>query len=173
MEANLDNIFCALSDNSDYRKLRQAATDGNVQHVEEAVKTGIDINALYGDGQEGRRVLHMAASTGHVDVIRGLLANGADINGCDLDRAGNSTPLFKAALCTRVEATRALITAGANIHARGFENGTALNAVLWTKTKIQQSHIDIICLLLDHGADVNSEASECGGTVVCFKRRAN
>ena len=156
------DVWWHMQSNHKHNKLHLAAKNGNVQQAEEALETGIDINALHHDGSSGFQILHIASTKGHVNIIRCLLANGADVNGRDVHPDGNSTPLFAAVSHTRVEATRALLHAGADINGRGRQDGTPLHFVLGRETEVKPNHIKLISLLLGHAIDINAQAPKWG-----------
>ena len=149
-----------------YQVFRSAASEGNVIQLEAALRSGVDTNALYGDGLEGHTVLHEAALEGNIEVIECLLAHGAEVDVRDTGQFGGCTPLIYAAQGARVDAVRVLLDAGADINARGPNDETVLSAVLPDAVQVKQSHIDTINLLLEYGFDINLRASAHGATVV-------
>jgi Ankyrin repeats (many copies) len=163
------NCTWVKEDDPEYGPLMQAVREGDVHHVEAALKPNMNVNAMYGDGFEGKTVLHQAAFQGHVDVIHYLLAHGAEVNVFDRDQFGNCTPLFSAARRAQVDAVRVLLDAEADMEpttqAEGVEE-TILSVVLWDLQKVTQRNIDTIVLLLDSGADINARPNEYGPTVV-------
>ena len=133
-----------------------------------ALRPDVDVNALYGDDQEGRTVLHEAAAKGQIEVIQYLLAHGAIVDIRDTGQFGGSTPLIYAAKCAQVDAVRVLLDAGADINAKANDE-TVLSAVLLYAVQVKQAHIDTIKLLLEYGSDINFRASAYGATVVSPK----
>ena len=159
----------APANSEPYQVFRSAASEGNVKQLEAALRSGVDANALYGDGLEGHTVLHEAAFKGNTEVIEYLLAHGAKVDVRDTGQFGGCTPLIYAAQGARVDAVRVLLDAGADINARGPNDETVLSAVLPDAVQVKQSHIDTINLLLDYGFDINLRASAYGATVVSQK----
>ena len=154
-------------DSEDYKLFHQAADEGDTQRLATLVKDrDIDVNALYGDGIEGRTLLHEAAAHGREDTIVFLLDHGVAVDILDRDQFGCTTPLFHAARKVQFEAMRILLEAGADINVRGPNDSMAGSAVLPDAVTVTQDHIRSIELLLDWGFDVNARASEYGATVV-------
>ena len=166
------NTIWAPANSKHYQVFKQAASEGDVDQLAAALKSDIDVNALYGHygvGLEGHTVLHEAASKGQIEVIQYLLAHGVNVEVRDTDQFGGSTPLIYAAQSVHVDAVRVLLDAGADIDARGPNDETVLSAVLSDAVQVKQSHIDTIILLLDYGFDINLRASAYGATVVSQK----
>ena len=160
------NTIWAPANSEKYQAFKQAASEGNVKQLEAALRSEIDVNALYGDGLEGHTVLHAAALKGNTEMIEYLLAHGAKVDVRDASQFCGSTPLIYAAQGAHVDAVRVLLDAGAKMDARGPNDDTVLSAVLPDGIQVKQSHIDTITLLLDYGSDVNLRASAYGPTVV-------
>lgn len=105
--------------------LHSAAQAGDLQQVQALLASGIDANAVDG---EGNTALHLAAFNGHLDVVKALLAAGADVNAQD---AQGWTPVFKAAYnheldCGFAPVVQALADAGADVNHRIFYGLTPL-----------------------------------------------
>ena len=166
------NTIWAPADSEKYQVFKQAASEGNVKQLETALRSGINVDALYGDGLEGYSVLHEAALKGNIEVIEYLLAHGANVDVRDAGQFGGSTPLIYAAQGAHVDAVRVLLDARADIDARGPNDDTVLSAVLPDGIQVTQRHIDTIILLLDYGVDINFRASAYGATVVSEKTPA-
>ena len=153
-----------------YQVFKQEASEGDIKLLQEtAVTSGIDVNAFYGDGQEGHTVLHEAAFAGNIEVIEYLLAHGANVDVQHAGQFGGSTPLIYAAQSAHVDVVRVFLDAGASIDARGPNDDTVLSAVLPDGIQVKQKHKNTIILLLDYGFDINFRASAYGATVVSKK----
>jgi Ankyrin repeats (3 copies) len=161
------------ADHTQYEALKKAVVDGDVQRVAAALKSELDVNAMYGDGFEGDTVLHKGAWLGHVDVIRYLLAHGAEVDVRNRDQFGNGTPLFSAARAGHVEAVRVLLDAGADMNATEVEDETILTVPLWDDRKWSQGHADTIVLLLDRGADINARRGPDWGPTIVSRTCSN
>lgn len=124
--------------------LLEAAADGDIEAMQQAVATGAQVNAIVeGDGTP----LLVAARHGNVDAMQWLLARGADVN---VAARGDGNPLIAAAGRGQLDAVRLLLDAGASIEmvVPGDENAL-----------IQASgggHLEVVRLLLSRGADANA-----------------
>ena len=109
-------------------------------------------------GRTGWNPLHMASAEGHIDMIRWLLDHGADVNALT---DFLSTPLLMAAAHVQLEATQVLLERNADVNLRNGRDATPLYEVLnnfpWGKGGVG---VDIVRLLLDHGADPNIRLSD-------------
>ena len=115
----------------------------------------------------GGTALHQAASQGAIKVIELLLANKADVN------AGNNegyTPLHGAISYgkndTRKTVVEILLKGGANVNAKTTRDGeTPFHKA------IARGDVEIVKLLLNYGADVNS-VSKYGVSTLYFARNS-
>ena len=62
--------------------IHDAAEEGNVEAVKQAIADGADVNAK---GDIGRTPLHWAANEGHKEIAELLISEGADVNAMDND----------------------------------------------------------------------------------------
>ncbi|ABK44143.1 Ankyrin repeat-like protein [Magnetococcus marinus MC-1] len=93
--------------------------------------------------------LNMAVIQGHVEMVKLLLEKGADATLADED--GN-TPLHVAAIKNELVCAEALLASGkVDVDARGNHSRTALNMA------VRKGHVEMVKLLLEKGADPNSE----------------
>ncbi len=98
-----------MTTNAD-EQFRQAAVDGNLDGVIEALTIGADVNAR---GEYGDTALNEAAERGHIDVVRHLIESGADI---DNKGGADKTPVMNAAFAGHVPVVRLLLEHGATIN---------------------------------------------------------
>jgi len=75
----------------------EAAEEGNIEAVKQAIAAGTDVNAKRDDGYTP---LHDAASLGHKEVVELLIAKGANVNA---QRDNGETPLDWAILNDHTE----------------------------------------------------------------------
>ena len=166
-----------LDDKVRTRRFYNACKDGDVKHVLDFIRTGVDVNA--GD-EESRTVLHYASLYGRGDVAKVLIQNGADVNAVSkfklnaLHRAAERgrddiakvliqngadvnavtkfklTPLHYAALKGHVDVAKMLIQNGADVNAVDEDKSTALHCAAW------DGHVDVAKVLIQNGADVNA-----------------
>ena len=111
-------------------KMEEAVRNGNLQRVEELIRSGASVNAWYG----GSTLLNRAVSRAHKDIVLALLAAGADVNAKD---SFGETAIHK--VCAypihRGEQGRsdlkdillALLGAGADVYAKNAAGRTALH----------------------------------------------
>jgi uncharacterized protein len=161
-------ITWASAESVHYKTLEQAAVSGDIEQIDAALKY-IDINALYGEDNEGETLLHKSAAVGNLNVTQYLLAHGANSNALSSDRDGKVTPLWYAAREGHVDIVKALLKANADINSECFLDATLLHAPLHKKLRIGQGEIDTMKYLLDLGLDIDAYSKECGGTPVSIK----
>jgi ankyrin repeat protein len=125
-----------------------AIKDNNVEKVQEAINSEIDINEK---NEEGLTPLMFAATkSSEPDIISLLINNGASIDEKDED---GWTPLMLAsAFNENPEVVQRFIEEGADPNKQGEDGGdTALH-----KSIIFNRNVEIIKLLIDEGADINN-----------------
>ena len=121
------------------------------------IDMGADIEAF---DDAGYRALHRAAMYGRTNTIRLLLDHGAMV---DSQKESNSglTPLAVAVRFDSNNSVQLLIESGADIERDSEDMGPPLMAA------VDRGNRDIVCLLLDSGADpITKMASGHGGSVV-------
>lgn len=141
-----------------------AGSDYGAASTEALLSHGADPNAKV---TNGRTALHQAASQGTTKVIEILLAHKVDINAGD--NAGY-TPLYGAIQYAPNNVRRGvvelLVKNGANVNVKNDRDGeTPLHKA------ISKGDIDVVKLLLAHGADVNA-VSKYGVTSQYFARNS-
>jgi ankyrin repeat protein len=117
--------------------------------------------------QGGLTPILFATRQGHLDAVKVLLDAGADIN--QVSAGDRTTPLLMAVINGHYDLAKYLVERGADVK-RASENGvTPLYAVLnvqWAPkalypqprayTQQQTTHLELMKLLIDKGADVNA-----------------
>jgi len=126
--------------------LIQAAADGNIEAVKQAIAAGADVNAK---DKHGNTPLDLAAREGHKEVAELLIANGANVNA---KTNGGWTPLHYAAKEGHKEVVELLIAEGANVNAKDDIIG---RTPLYQAAS--QGYKEIAELLIAKGADVNAK----------------
>ena len=124
-------------------RLRQAATDGNLQQVDALLGEGVPAHAA--DGR-GVTPLLMAAKNGHRSVAARLLENGASVN---QPRHDGVTPLLIAVQEGRLDIVTLFLEKGTNVRVRA----PLVAGITLLHVAAHQGNQDIVRLLLDHGAD--------------------
>jgi ankyrin repeat protein len=147
---------------------------------DEAGRTALDIAIKYNDPEvvqilvdagsdmyhESARLgmpLPAAASFGQLKIIEILIAAG-----CDIDRQpqrestlGHGTALHTAVRARKIEAVRFLLEkhATVGVHAKFLDGVTPLHSAAVNDPEEPET-IDIVRLLLDHGADINAKSDD-------------
>ena len=131
------------------RGLLDAASDGNIELIMQALNDGANVNAIRDTGETEKTPLHMAAFQGNNDIAELLIAKGANLEA--MDRPNEGTPLFDAAQYGRKEVTELLIAKGADVNPKISRMGTPLHGA------VRYEHKIIVELLITNGADVNAK----------------
>lgn len=141
----------------------------NVDRVSELLRSAraCDINELdeVMDSTPLMHAVHVYSKDARVAIVKLMLEHGADVN---VTSEFNHTALMNAACAyaDNVEVVRMLIDAGADVNAQDVFGDSALGEA------VKCGHTDIVRLLLEHGAVVNSRTSE--GTILeCARRKGN
>jgi len=101
--------------------------------------------------------LHAALHRGHTDVALLLLRHCVDVNIRGID---DRTPLHMAVDRGLLEVTRILIERGASINARDSSDRTPLHpTIINMHGTFDDTYFDVVQCLLEHGADVDSQAN--------------
>ena len=111
--------------------------------------------------------LLFAARQGHLDAVKALLDAGADVN--QVSEGDNTTPLLMAIINGHFDLAKFLLEKGADVKSASDNGATPLYAVLnvqWApkalypqpraQTQQKLTHLELMKLLIDKGADVNA-----------------
>jgi ankyrin repeat protein len=126
-------------------------------------------------GMGGMSALHYAAREGFMHTVQALVESGADIN--KINPVDKSTPLVIAISNGHYDVAKYLVEHGANPNIRTTDGLAGLYAtvesrwapVAWTPTPAtsssgitqqQTSYLELMKLLLDHGADPNAKINK-------------
>lgn len=124
----------------------RAICEGDTSGLRTALSKGVQPDARY----RGTPLLHWAIQYGQLHAVRTLVAAGASLNRTnDL----GFTPLDAAVGQGSISITRFLLCSGARVRSR-TRNGSALH------TACAYRRLEIVRLLLQHGADPNALDSE-------------
>jgi len=143
-------VLSSISHAQDFDKLANAVVDKDLNTLDSLLQTGIDVNITEED--RGATVLLIASSfKDYEEVVSFLISRGADINFRGKD---GRTPLIWAA-GNSLESTKMLLEDGADINTKGNDG---MNAFIQSTFGILSKKVstDVMDLLLENGADVNS-----------------
>ena len=111
-------------------KMEEAVRNGNLQRVEELIRSGASVNAWY----RGSTLLNRAVSRAHKDIVLALLAAGADVNAKDWfgETAIHKVCAYpihqgKQGRSDLKDILLALLGAGADVYAKNAAGRTALH----------------------------------------------
>ncbi len=146
-------ILCSISHSQDFDKLANAVVDKDLNTLDSLLQTGIDVNIT--EEERGATVLIIASSfKDYEDVVSFLISSGADVNFIGKD---GRTPLIWAA-GNSFESTKILLENGASVNAKGNDGMTAfIQSTFGILSK--KVSTDVMDLLLENGADINSTLS--------------
>jgi len=145
--------------------LIQAAKEGNINVVNEAIASGADVNAF---GVDGESAFHAAVHRGNEAIIKILLDAGADIE--KLTEYNQSNPLTIAASTGNFEAVNTLIKAGANYNII-IDNKTPL-MIAAVLGGVVGDTLEVMKVLIRAGADINTKNSN-GWTALMYAASRN
>jgi serine/threonine protein kinase len=107
-------------------------------------QAGLPLPPQAAQAQGPKMSLHEAARDGDIAQVKRHISGGADISAVD-DRLA-ATPLHLAAYGGHTEIVRLLLTSGAGVNVTNKWNRTALDEAM------DQSHVETVALLREHGA---------------------
>jgi serine/threonine-protein phosphatase 6 regulatory ankyrin repeat subunit B len=120
--------------------LVEAAWNGDLQAVKDALEAGADINQR---NEMGWPALIGSAMNGHIDVVKYLLEKGADVNA---ENKG-TTALMCAAMNGHVDAVKFLIKHDADVNAEDAKGNTVV------KYATSRGQHEIVEILVEAGAE--------------------
>lgn len=124
--------------------LRDAAYNGRLAQVKEAVEQGVDVQ---GADQLGRTALMFASYNGHTDIVRYLLDQGADVHSRNQE---DRTPLMFAASGPFPDTVELLLEEGAETDIK--DNVEGWSALMFAAS---EGNLEVVQILLEYGADVS------------------
>ncbi len=184
-QRDTERIAPKARDRIGHTALHWSAKCGTADVMPKLIKQGCEVGAETTFGRF--TALDEACYYGHEECAKVLLAHGAQVNRASRN---GSTPLFNAAQRGHLQVVKVLLAAGANpnlaaedgstplttsVLAHGYlnvvstllANGANVNVRMQGSTPLvlaaQENRLDLISVLIDHGADVNL-ATDSGGT---------
>ncbi|MGB5894145.1 MAG: ankyrin repeat domain-containing protein, partial [Ignavibacteriaceae bacterium] len=158
-------LLSSIIYSQDFDKLANAVVNKDLNALDSLLNAGIDINVTEED--RGATVLLIACSfKDYENVVSILISRGADVNFKGKD---GRTPLMWAA-GNSLETTKILLDNGADVKAKGDDG---MNAFIQSTFGILSKKVstDVMDLLLENGADINSALSSrdaAGWTALLF-----
>lgn len=152
-----------------------AAGEGRVDTIKEAIRLGVDINAI---SAEGNTALCFASYWGQLDVVKMLLENGADLE-MRSEQTG-LTPLLEAAHFGQFKIVKFLTESGADLNAKDRNGKTALMIAVDRATYPRKivsrlllqkytKYLEVIQFLLKNEIDINVK-DNAGNTALKIAR---
>jgi ankyrin repeat protein len=139
--------------------LHWAAHWGDLAMAAQLIAAGAHPNVT---NDYGVAPINLAAENGDAKMLDLLLKAGARV-GSRLP--SGETPLMSAARAGKVDAVDLLIGRGADLNVQQTSKGQ--NALMWA---VAERHLNVVRILLEHGADVNAKSSS-GFTALMFAGR--
>ena len=135
--------------------LFKAVKDGKIEQVEKLIAKGVNVNCK---DEYNCTPLFEAVANGDIHMVKLLIGKGANVN---MQNKFLKTPLHEALPVKSKEmlaVAKLIIEFGANVNTRDDEGKTLLHLAA------EYGHPDLITLLVDAGASLNSRCSERIGT---------
>lgn len=124
-------------------QLFEAAAQNDIEAVNKAINSGIDIDFR---NQEGRTALMVATRANAIDAARLLIESGADVNATDSIK---DSPFLYAGAEGRLEILKMTIEAGADLDSTNRYGGTALIPAA------HHGHLETVRFLLTTEIDID------------------
>lgn len=145
--------------------LHLAAKKGHSEHLRRLLDCGECVNSASPDSEDGETPLMLAARFNEEDVVEFLAENGASLECQDED---GFNPFHHAVMGGNIRNVLRLIELGADaLKVSLYEEVSAMHLAA------ENGHVDVITLLLEHGADVNQVDREGVTPVLLAAKRGH
>ncbi|KAK0652512.1 ankyrin repeat-containing domain protein [Cercophora newfieldiana] len=131
----------------------------NITHVSLAELLPSHLDKINTPNIDGFTPLHVAAIRGDADSAKVLIRYGAELEALSTFR---NTPLYYACAYGHYQVASLLLQAGANVHARDLVDRQPIHAAAAHDSSLPGASTDLVSLLLQYDADVNSEVPDVG-----------
>ncbi len=135
-------LFCVWGHATE---LTTAAKFGNVNRIEELLKSGVNINET---AEFGDTALIIASEDGMTNSVEALLAHNPDLN---IQNNNGNTALIRAVATDHMKIAAMLLEKGANQTIQNQYGETAL------KYSLEKHNKELFTLLLNHKSDLNAQ----------------
>eukprot|EP00471_Norrisiella_sphaerica_P006016 CAMPEP_0184489284 /NCGR_PEP_ID=MMETSP0113_2-20130426/14974_1 /TAXON_ID=91329 /ORGANISM="Norrisiella sphaerica, Strain BC52" /LENGTH=1466 /DNA_ID=CAMNT_0026872607 /DNA_START=326 /DNA_END=4726 /DNA_ORIENTATION=- len=127
-------------------RLHLAAASGSMSELDELISMKFDVNAVSGEGSNGRQTpLMLAARNGHLEPVIKLLKSGAELEVAD---SYGQTALLRAVRGAQVAVVRVILEHKANVDNQDHYGVTALHMA------VEMDSAETISLLVSFGANM-------------------
>jgi ankyrin repeat protein len=145
------SVFASDAGGDSCLHIAAARAETDVAHYLLTTEAALLVNSV---NLLGRTPLHMAVLKGHEKLARAMIAAGANVN--QPDNKGY-TPLHEAAEAGNLAMVKALIQSGADVaKSQASHHTTPLILAIRNAANGQKDSAEIIHLLLEHNADINT-----------------
>lgn len=131
-------------------EIKEAIKKGDSKVLNDLLESGADYKEVY-FGTQFSTPLHYAAEKNKGECIKLLVNYGADVN---IKNKHGDTPLHLASQFVRLKSVKALLKCGADPNISGQDDKIVLEYAI-RSDDYSQEKIEIVNLLLSHGADIN------------------
>lgn len=123
----------------------QAALDGDINLIKDAVSSGVDVNAI---NEQGQSALMLTSFNGHLPVIKFLIDNGANVT---IKDENSRNALMYASTGPFNESVKYLLASGAKADINAIDNVENWTAVMFASGEGQ---VSVMKTLIEAGADI-------------------
>ncbi|OQE42234.1 hypothetical protein PENCOP_c004G00355 [Penicillium coprophilum] len=143
-------------DNKGHTPLFYATQYGHLNLVKLFFDLDLDFNSR---DMELNGLISAAVLNGHERVVQFLLDRGADPNVIVIDNFFNMTPLMRASILGQTSVIQVLLNWGVELEIKNYAGRTALSLAATSRNR----STEVIDLLLENGADINTEDNDGRG----------